>query len=121
MHASHPLPCQAGAPNRRGWDFIHPVPRPCHAHGIINELTRLVRERLTPPMHFVKLEGGAVFCYANADSFEDGERFVELLEACYLAPTASVPSLPVLSGKPGGGVRRRSVAEPAEALFGHAR
>ena len=56
-----------------------------HAHGIINELTRLIRERLTPPMHFVKLEGDAVFCYANADSFEDGERFVELLEACYFA------------------------------------
>ena len=28
-------------------------------------------------MHFVKLEGDAVFCYADADSFEDGERFVE--------------------------------------------
>jgi uncharacterized protein YndB with AHSA1/START domain len=54
-----------------------------HAHGIINELTRLIRERLTPPMRFVKLEGDAVFCYADAESFEDGERFVELLEACY--------------------------------------
>jgi uncharacterized protein YndB with AHSA1/START domain len=54
-----------------------------HAHGIINELTTLIRERLTPPMRFVKLEGDAVFCYADAESFEDGERFVELLEACY--------------------------------------
>ena len=54
-----------------------------HAHGIINELTRLIRDQLTPPMRFVKLEGDAVFCYANAESFEDGERFVELLEACY--------------------------------------
>ena len=54
-----------------------------HAHGIINELTTLIRERLTPPMRFVKLEGDAVFCYADAASFEDGERLVELLEACY--------------------------------------
>jgi hypothetical protein len=73
-------------------------------------------------MHFVKLEGGAVFCYANADSFEDGERFVELLEACYLAPTASVPSLPRLVRKAGW----RSPAEKRRrtrrgALFGHAR
>ena len=56
-----------------------------HAHGIINELTTLLRERLTPPMRFVKLEGDAVFCYADAESFEDGERLVELLEACYFA------------------------------------
>jgi hypothetical protein len=54
-----------------------------HAHGIINELTKLIRERLAPPMRFVKLEGDAVFCYADAESFKDGERFVELLEACY--------------------------------------
>jgi uncharacterized protein YndB with AHSA1/START domain len=54
-----------------------------HAHGIINELTKLIRERLAPPMRFVKLEGDAVFCYADAESFEDGERLVELLEACY--------------------------------------
>jgi hypothetical protein len=54
-----------------------------HAHGIINELTTLIRERLTPPMRFVKLEGDAVFCYADAASFKDGERVVELLEACY--------------------------------------
>jgi uncharacterized protein YndB with AHSA1/START domain len=54
-----------------------------HAHGIVSELTRLIRERLAPPMRFVKLEGDAVFCYADAESFEDGERLVELLEACY--------------------------------------
>jgi uncharacterized protein YndB with AHSA1/START domain len=34
-------------------------------------------------MRFVKLEGDAVFCYADAPSFQDGERLVELLEACY--------------------------------------
>lgn len=54
-----------------------------HAHAIIRELTKLIRTRLTPPMKFVKLEGDAVFCYANAAAFRDGERFVELIEVCY--------------------------------------
>ncbi len=54
-----------------------------HAHEIIRELTTLIRERLAPPMRFVKLEGDAVFCYADAGTFRDGERLVELIEACY--------------------------------------
>ena len=54
-----------------------------HAGSIVNELTTLVRERLAPPMRFVKLEGDAVFCHADEVAFEDGERFVELVERCY--------------------------------------
>ena len=54
-----------------------------HAHSIIRELTKLIRERLAPPMRFVKLEGDAVFCYAEAAAFENGERFVESIESCY--------------------------------------
>jgi hypothetical protein len=54
-----------------------------HSHEIIHELTTLLRERLAPPMRFVKLEGDAVFCYSSAATFRDGERFVELIEACY--------------------------------------
>lgn len=54
-----------------------------HAHAIIHELTTLIRERLAPPMRFVKLEDDAVFCYADAAAFADGERLVELIEACY--------------------------------------
>ena len=54
-----------------------------HAQAIIHELTSLIRERLTPPMRFVKLEGDAVFCYADAVTFREGERLVELIEACY--------------------------------------
>ncbi len=54
-----------------------------HAQAIIRELTTLIRSRLVPPMRFVKLEGDAVFCYVNARAFEDGERLVEVLEACY--------------------------------------
>jgi|SRR5438132_3097477 len=34
-------------------------------------------------MRFVKLEGDAVFCYADAETFREGERLVELIEACY--------------------------------------
>ena len=55
-----------------------------HANAIVHELTTLIRERLSPPMRFVKCEGDAVFCYANDASFEDGERLVELIERCYL-------------------------------------
>lgn len=54
-----------------------------HAGSIVNELTTLVRHRLSPPMSFVKLEGDAVFCHAEEATFEDGERFVELVELCY--------------------------------------
>ncbi len=54
-----------------------------HANAIVHELTTLIRERLAPPMRFVKLEGDAVLCYADAASFQDGERLVELVEACY--------------------------------------
>jgi Protein of unknown function (DUF2652) len=54
-----------------------------HAHEIIHELTTFIRERLTPPMRFVKLEGDAVFCYADKATFREGERLVEVIEACY--------------------------------------
>ena len=55
-----------------------------HAIAIVHELTALIRERLSPPMRFVKLEGDAVFCYADDTSFDDGERLIELIETCYL-------------------------------------
>jgi uncharacterized protein YndB with AHSA1/START domain len=55
-----------------------------HANAIVHELTTLISERLSPPMRFVKREGDAVFCYADAATFEDGERLVELIERCYL-------------------------------------
>ena len=54
-----------------------------HAQAIIHELTMLVRERLAPPMQFVKVEGDAVFCYAEGTVFRDGERLIELIEVCY--------------------------------------
>jgi len=54
-----------------------------HSHEIIRELTALIRERLAPPMRFVKREGDAVFCYADAGTFREGERLIELIEACY--------------------------------------
>ena len=54
-----------------------------HGHEIIQELATLIRERLAPPLRFVKREGDAVFCYAEAGTFREGERLVELIEACY--------------------------------------
>lgn len=54
-----------------------------HANAIVHELSTLIRERLAPPMRFLKREGDAVFCYSNEASFEDGERLVELIERCY--------------------------------------
>ena len=54
-----------------------------HAQGIIEELTTLIHDRLVPPLHFVKLEGDAVFCYADGFEFNDGERLLEVLEVCY--------------------------------------
>ena len=54
-----------------------------HSHAIVSELTKLIRSRLVPPMRFVKLEGDAVFCFAGADAFPDGEQVLELVESCY--------------------------------------
>ena len=54
-----------------------------HSHAIVTELTKLIRSRLVPPMRFVKLEGDAVFCFAGADAFPDGEQVLELVESCY--------------------------------------
>src|SRR5947208_16940696 len=54
-----------------------------HSHEHIRELTALIRERLAPPMRFVKLEGDAVFCYGDGATFRDGERLIELIESCY--------------------------------------
>jgi len=54
-----------------------------HADAIVRELTTLIRDGLSPPMSFVKLEGDAVFCHADAASFEEGERLLELIESCY--------------------------------------
>lgn len=54
-----------------------------HSQAIIRELTRLIRERLSPPMRFVKLEGDALLLYSGAGAFADGERLIELIESCY--------------------------------------
>ena len=55
-----------------------------HAHGILEELTTLMRQRLAPPLRFFKLEGDCVFCYALPDTFGSGERLIELVETCYV-------------------------------------
>lgn len=56
-----------------------------HSHAIIRELTALIRDRLAPPLEFVKLEGDAVFCVGRSELLSSGERVLELVEQCYLA------------------------------------
>lgn len=56
-----------------------------HSHEIIRDLTKLIRASLIPPMQFVKLEGDAVFCFADAALLSNGERVLELVEHCYFA------------------------------------
>ncbi|MEX2393798.1 MAG: DUF2652 domain-containing protein [Actinomycetota bacterium] len=56
-----------------------------HSHAIIRELTSIVRQELVPPLRFVKLEGDAVLCYAAGAVLHGGERFIEVIEACYFA------------------------------------
>ncbi len=54
-----------------------------HAQGIIEDLCGVVHRSLVPALRLVKLEGDALFCYAPARQFTDGERLVELVEACH--------------------------------------
>lgn len=58
-----------------------------HAAGIVDDLSRCVMDRLSPPLRIVKLEGDAVFVYAPDDLFAHGERVLELVESCYVAFT----------------------------------
>jgi hypothetical protein len=55
-----------------------------HAQGIIRDLTRAIVSQLVPPLELVKLEGDAVFCHVPVRQFEDGERILEAVEACYV-------------------------------------
>jgi len=54
-----------------------------HSYAIVKELTSLVRQALTPPMQFVKIEGDAVLCFAPHEAFPRGELLLELVESCY--------------------------------------
>jgi Protein of unknown function (DUF2652) len=54
-----------------------------HAQGIIEDLVATIHGSLVPGLNLVKLEGDALFCYADAARFTDGERLLELIESCY--------------------------------------
>jgi hypothetical protein len=56
-----------------------------HATGIVDDLTRAIVGELTRVLTLVKLEGDAVFVYAPVESWPDGERVLEAIEACYVA------------------------------------
>src|SRR5690242_3358046 len=54
-----------------------------HAQGIVEDLVATIHSLLTPGLNLVKLEGDALFCYADSSRFKDGERVLELIESCY--------------------------------------
>src|SRR6266581_2940897 len=54
-----------------------------HAQGIIEDLVAVMHYALIPALELVKLEGDALFCYADTARFADGERLLELIESCY--------------------------------------
>jgi uncharacterized protein YndB with AHSA1/START domain len=54
-----------------------------HAQEIMEELIKIVLRHVKPPFNFVKLEGDAVFFYADGAAFLDGSRVIEAIEACY--------------------------------------
>lgn len=56
-----------------------------HAQGIIEDLQRTMHAALCPPFTFVKLEGDAIFSYADAATFTHGEAVLEAIEATYFA------------------------------------
>ena len=64
-----------------------------HADAIVQELTALIRERLSPAMRFVQLEGDAVFCFLDQKSFADRRRLLELIESCYFDFSNRLPDM----------------------------
>jgi uncharacterized protein YndB with AHSA1/START domain len=56
-----------------------------HSHEILSELLELLVDRFQPSMTISKLEGDAVFVYANKEVFVRGGTLVDFLEAMYAA------------------------------------
>ncbi len=56
-----------------------------HAHEIISDLLETILGKFTPLLRLSKLEGDAVFCYANVERVPRGETLLELVEATYVA------------------------------------
>lgn len=56
-----------------------------HAHGIIEDLTREIIASFPSPWRLVKIEGDAVFVYADGSSFTNAERVMESVDRCYCA------------------------------------
>jgi hypothetical protein len=56
-----------------------------HAQGILANLMRLLRSRLTPTLSLAEVEGDALFLYASGESLGRGETLLELIESTYTA------------------------------------
>jgi uncharacterized protein YndB with AHSA1/START domain len=56
-----------------------------HAHESLSDLLNLLIKRTESPLQIFKLEGDAVFAYAPAGAFHQGQTLLEALENTYLA------------------------------------
>ena len=56
-----------------------------HSHEILTELLELLVNSFQPTMTLSKLEGDAVFAYANKDVFARGTTLIDFVEAMYVA------------------------------------
>lgn len=56
-----------------------------HAHDILQDLLRVLVDGARPPLKLVKLEGDAVFAYADGDAMPDGRAVLTRLEDTYHA------------------------------------
>ena len=56
-----------------------------HSHEILTELLELLVEKIQPLMTISKLEGDAVFAFANDGVFARGETLIDFIESMYVA------------------------------------
>lgn len=56
-----------------------------HSHEILTELLELLVENIKPLMTISKLEGDAVFAYADRNVFTRGDTMLEFIESIYVA------------------------------------
>lgn len=56
---------------------------PEHAHGILRSLLGTLAEHIAPPLVIAELEGDAIFAWAPAGSFLEGQTLVEVIESLY--------------------------------------
>lgn len=56
-----------------------------HSHDILSDLLTTVVSHVAGPLQLAKLEGDAVFCYADESTEHDGNELVQMIEECYFS------------------------------------